>query len=141
MAFVSTSLRAICSHLGISVSNLADRSGIHRTQLSRITNGHDDMSAKMLDKLLAQDEIPDDLAAKLAEDWTMDNWPSRAKQLLGVYRKAAGEPKILAEPLTPADELSMLFTQLIEKARSNPALARALLNLNRTLDGRTDVVD
>ncbi|WP_395736324.1 helix-turn-helix domain-containing protein [Prosthecobacter sp.] len=142
MSYVAASLRNICDHLGCTISALADKAEIHRSALSRIQNGKDDMSQKLLEKLMGI-EISDDDAAALAEDWTLDNWPKRAKELLMIRRRRAPEEVLMMETLQDptGSELDRTFAALREKARGNPALARALRNLNRTLDGQVDVID
>lgn len=142
MALVSDSLRTTCDHLACTISHLADKAEIHRSALSRIQNGHEDMSHKLLAKLMGVAEISDDDAAALAEDWTLDHWPMRAKQLLMIQRRRERESSVVREEAPRnEDNLTLTVRELHAKARENPALARALRNLNRTLDGRTDVAD
>lgn len=142
MSFVPNSLRNICSHLGCNISGLADKAEIHRSALSRIQNGKDDMSQKLLAKLLAT-EINDEDAAALTEDWTIDQWPQRARDLLVIRRRRSGEETLVMEAPSSQGEsdLDRTISDLRTKARGNPALARALRNLNRTLDGHVDVID
>lgn len=140
MSLASSSLRTICEHLGITASALADKASIGRTSLSKVINGHDDLTLGMLTKLL-EIEISDDDAATISEDWTLDHWPPRAKELLMIQRRRERQPTDVREDEQRNDNLSITVSELHAKARENPALARALRNLNRTLDGRTDVAD
>jgi transcriptional regulator with XRE-family HTH domain len=155
MNLITASLRSTCEHLGCSISHLADRAGIHRSALSRILNGKDEMSTNLLAKLMEVETINDEDASSLAEDWTLDHWPARAKALLMIRRRVSNTEEHFgsAEPFGVAerdeairsalgtDELDLTIAALRQKARGNPALARALRNLNRTLDGHIDVVD
>ena len=101
-------------------------------------------SEKMLGKLLDYDAIHDDDAAALAEDWTIDHWPQRARELLVIRRRRTGDEVLVMQDVPPAygdNDLDSTVAALRLKARGNPALARALRNLNRTLDGHVDVID
>lgn len=140
MSLASSSIRTICEHLDISPSALADKATIGRTSLSKVLNGHEDLTLGMLTKLM-QIEISDDDAASLAEDWTLDHWPPRAKTLLIIQRRQRESSIVREDAPRIDDNLSVTVSELHSKARENPALARALRNLNRTLDGRTDVAD
>ena len=144
MKNTASSLRSICEHLDLTISALADKVEIQRSALSRILNGKDDMSEKMLGKLLDYDAIHDDDAAALAEDWTIDHWPQRARELLVIRRRRTGDEVLVMQDVPPAygdNDLDSTVAALRLKARGNPALARALRNLNRTLDGHVDVID
>lgn len=152
MQLSSASLSTICSHLGCTVSSLADRSGIGRTSLSRVINGKDHLTLPMLGKLMEVSEINDEDASSLVEDWTLDHWPQRAKSLLVIRRRVStteehfgstgvAERDERVRQALEGDELDITIAELRQKARGNPALARALRNLNRTLDGHIDVVD
>lgn len=141
MSLASSTIRTICEHLDLTASALSDKAAIGRTSLSKVINGHEDLTLGMLTKLL-DIEISDDHAAALAEDWTLDHWPMRAKQLLMIQRRHERESSVVREdPPEREDNLSLTLSELHAKARENPSLARALRNLNRTLDGRTDVAD
>ena len=142
MNHTAESLRTICQNLDVSVSALADAVGIQRSALSRILNGKDDMTEKMLGKLLDYQPVTDTDASALAQDWTIDHWPKRARDLLMITRRGYAEPAMVRE--TPAvfeTDLDRTISELRNKARGNPALARALRNFNRTLDGHVDVID
>lgn len=144
MHHTSASLRAICTTLDVSISALADKVGIQRSALSRIQNGKEDMTEKQLGKLLDCKDVIDDDAAALAEDWTIDHWPKRARDLLMIRRRRTGEEILLHEEppaMKTHDDIERTISDLRTKARGNPALARALRNLNRTLDGHVDVID
>lgn len=147
MPLVSSSLRTICEHWKCNISQLAAAAGIHASSLSRILNGIDDMSWKLLHKLSALDNLSDDDAAMLAEDWTLDHWPPRAKALLLIQRRRApdedsGASRLSEQPPTlPDDELTKLMQTLHQRARENPALARAFRNLLNSLEGKTEVAE
>ncbi|WP_395753368.1 hypothetical protein [Prosthecobacter sp.] len=144
MHHTSGSLRAICDHLEITISALADSVEIQRSALSKILNGKEPMTEKMLGKLLDYEAINDDDAAALAEDWTIDHWPRRARDLLVIRRRPTGEERLIFQETPPSqgdNNLERTISDLRTKARGNPALARALRNLNRTLDGHVDVID
>lgn len=140
MALQSSSLQALCEHMKITPSKLADLIGSHRSALTKVISGKETLTLNLLSRILELPTVPDENAAALSEDWTLDLWPQRAKDLLVIRRRGIFEQKLVSLD-EPIDELSRTFESLKEKARGNPALARALLNINRTLDGRTDVAE
>lgn len=142
MPYAPHIIQSIVDATGKAVTILAKEAGIDPGGLSKVKRGELDLTVAMLESLIGHPDVPRGLKAALAIAFIEDKLPECARELVLITARHEGLGSVKEEASrTFGSEYDKALHRLDEIARSNPAMARAIKNLVRVYEGRTDVVE
>jgi hypothetical protein len=132
----SNAIDATASALGLSVTALARLAKIDVGDLHDVSNGRTNLTGRMLSNLVGVEDVPVQYKVLMTQAFCEDRLPPNARSFVRVVPKAdATGASELRDVVVQPSPLDRDLSELMEMARSNPALARAMRDLLRVIKG------
>jgi hypothetical protein len=132
------SLQAIVEHTGKAITSIAREADIDPASLAKIGRGVGLLTTVMLEKLVAQDFIPDRDKQQLVQSFIEDRLPENARSLVLIAKRSLDGESVIREE-EDADDFDRAIKRLSDMGKNNPALARAIRNMVAVYEGKFDV--